>query len=141
VPVCAGGSLALLHPQNIQQRLRDDALQAIEACRSTHALQLKPPRVDRLRGFCRVATASGCDRLSDEVVADHFIWWAVHRDRSGAVDRDRDTSAQRASPTLARTSKARAQWSAQGPPTTFLTGAGRRFSMGCRLASTSLTFS
>lgn len=51
VPVSTRGTLALLHPKNIQQRLRGDALQAIEACRSARAFQSQAPGVYGLRGF------------------------------------------------------------------------------------------
>src|ERR1700687_1840675 len=55
VPVSACSTLALLHPQNIQQRLRADAFQPINADLSAHALQAQAPRVYGLRGF-------GCGR-------------------------------------------------------------------------------
>jgi len=45
------GTLALWHFKNVHHRLRADALQAVEACRPSHALQPQPPRVYGLRGF------------------------------------------------------------------------------------------
>jgi hypothetical protein len=45
VPICAGCALALREFQDVHQRLRANALQAIDTCRPTHALQ----RADRWR--------------------------------------------------------------------------------------------
>src|ERR1700746_3616465 len=51
VPITTRSTLALRDLQDVHQRLRADALQAIEACRPAHALRSQAPGVYRFRDF------------------------------------------------------------------------------------------
>jgi hypothetical protein len=51
VPITTCSALTLWYLQDVHQRLRADALQAVEPCRSAHALQAQAPRVYGLHGF------------------------------------------------------------------------------------------
>jgi hypothetical protein len=53
VPIRAGSALTLLHCKNIQEGLRGDSFQAIEADLAAHALQPQAPWVYGLGGFGR----------------------------------------------------------------------------------------
>jgi hypothetical protein len=51
VTICTRSTLALWHFKDIEQRLRADPLEAIEAGLSAHAFQAQAPRVYGLHGF------------------------------------------------------------------------------------------
>jgi hypothetical protein len=89
VPIIPCSSLALWNLQYVHQRLRGDALQAIEPRRSAHALQAQVSLVYRLRRFGRggfavaeatakptyelAAQTSAANRTSDRSVQNEIL--------------------------------------------------------------------